>query len=111
MSQAADALAERIEHLIGHRPGIRIQKMFGGVAFMLHGHMLVGPMKDGDLMVRVGPDRYAQALNRPGASEMKFTGRVMKGFVTIAGDAVEDDEQLADWIAFAEVFVGALPPK
>lgn len=111
MSEASEALAERIENLIGHRPGIRLQKMFGGTAFMLHGNMLVGPMKDGNLMVRVGPELYAEALDRPGADEMKFTGRSMKGFVTVAGDVLEDDETLAEWIALAERFVGRLPAK
>lgn len=85
--------------------------MFGGVAFMLNGNMLVGPMKDGDLMVRVGPDLYEEALAREGATEMKFTGRSMKGFVTVAGDIVEDDEALGEWIALAERFVGNLPVK
>lgn len=111
MSQAADHLADRIRLLLADRPGIREQKMFGGVAFMLDGNMLVGPMKDGGLLARVGKDAYEEALTRPGARPMNFTGRTMAGFVEVDGDAVEDDDDLAGWIALAEAFVRTLPAK
>ena len=111
MSMASDALAERIRLLLGDGPNVREQKMFGGVAFMLNGNMLVGPMKDGGLLVRVGKDNYEDALARPGAAPMNFTGRTMAGFVEVSGDAIEDDEALQDWIDYARAFVVTLPPK
>ncbi len=43
MTEERDALAERIRDIIGDDPNITEKKMFGGIAFMLNGNMLVGP--------------------------------------------------------------------
>jgi len=104
-------MADRIRAVLGDRPNLREQKMFGGIAFMLNGNMLVGPIKGGGLLVRVGKQGYPAALERPGAAPMQFTGREMAGFVQVSGDVLEDEEVLADWIALAETFVATLPPK
>jgi len=38
--------------------------MFGGLCFMVSGNMCAGVVGN-ELMVRVGPDAYADALDRP----------------------------------------------
>lgn len=111
MSEAADDLAARIREQIGLLPGVTEQKMFGGVAFMLDGSMLVGPLKDGGLLARVGKDAYQDALTRPGASPMMFTGREMPGFVEVRGEGIETDADLGEWIELARRFVITLPKK
>lgn len=111
MSEASEELASRIREQIGLLPGITEQKMFGGVAFMLDGNMLVGPLKDGGLLARVGKDAYEAALARPGASPMMFTGREMPGFVEVRGEGIEADEDLARWIEMTRRFVITLPKK
>ncbi|MGB1111379.1 MAG: TfoX/Sxy family protein, partial [Gammaproteobacteria bacterium] len=45
-------LAERVRELLASRPDLVEKKMFGGLAFMLSGHMCVGILKD-RLMARV----------------------------------------------------------
>ena len=82
----------------------------GGICFTLNGNMLVGTMKDGELLARVGDAQEAEALQRPGARRMNFTGREMKGFIMVAADAL-DDEALREWISLAIAYVGPLPPK
>jgi hypothetical protein len=84
--------------------------MFGGLAFMHRGHMFVGILGD-TLMARVGPDQCADALRRPGARKMDFTGKPMKGYVFVSPDAIEADSVLEDWIAQCLAFAGSLPPK
>ena len=84
--------------------------MFGGICFTLNGNMMVGTMKDGELLARVGDAQEADALARPGARRMNFTGREMKGFIMVAADAL-DDEALREWISMATTFVGPMPPK
>jgi TfoX/Sxy family transcriptional regulator of competence genes len=111
MSEAADELASRIRAQIGLLPGVAEKRMFGGVAFMLDGNMLVGPMKDGGLLARVGKDAYAEALTLPGASPMTFTGREMPGFVEVREEGIETDDDLAAWIERARRFVVTLPKK
>lgn len=111
MSEASDELADRIRAVIGHRPGITEKKMFGGVCFMHYGNMLVGAMKPGSLLARVGPARFQEAQARPGATAMEMSGRQMTGFVEVTDEGIEGDDALLDWIAYSETFVRTLPPK
>ena len=62
-------------------------------------------------MVRVGPDHYAAALNKPHAREMDFTGKPMKGFVYVAPEGFESDDDLAGWVKICLDFVTTLPAK
>lgn len=86
------------------------KKMFGGVAFMYRDYMAFGPIND-TLMVRVGPEFYPKALEYDLVGEMEFTGRPMKGYVTVQPDAMLDDEQLFFWLTKAVEFVHSLPAK
>lgn len=111
MSLACDDLCDRIRRLLPPRASIIEKKMFGGVAFMLDGNMLVCPTKEGALIVRVGQKGMAEALAKPGASVMDMAGRSMSGFVVLAGDAIEDDDALEPWLDLARSFVATLPAK
>ena len=92
-----EQLAERVRHALRGRTGISEKKMFGGVAFLVGGKMLCGIVKN-DLMVRVGPERYGEALGRPHVRPMDFTGRPMKGFVFIGPAACDTREAVAAWV-------------
>jgi TfoX/Sxy family transcriptional regulator of competence genes len=83
--------------------------MFGGVAFLLDGKMFLG-VNSGDLMVRVGPDAYEQALARPHARPMDFTGRPLTGYVYVAAAGYKG-ASLARWANQAADFVATLPAK
>ncbi len=71
--------------------------MFGGLAFMLEGHMCRGVIKD-EMMVRVGPDGWREALARPHAREMDFTGRSLKGMIYVGEQGCQTDEAARDWV-------------
>ena len=105
-----EALAERLLLQVADDPDIKTRKMFGGYAIMWRGNMLAGVIGD-DLMVRVGPDAYEELLADPGAEEMRFTGRPMKGMLTVANESLSEDETLAAWVQRCKDFVGSLPPK
>ncbi|RUT33103.1 RNA methyltransferase [Arsenicitalea aurantiaca] len=111
MSLACEDLAERIRQCLGDPPGLREQRMFGGVAFMLHGNMMVGATREGALLVRVGKAGYAAALAEAGAEPMEMGGRHLPGFVVVGGDALEDPDLLDRWLARARALVLTLPPK
>lgn len=111
MSVASDGLADRIRALIGHLPGVTEKKMFGGAGFMLHGNMVVGAMKSGALMMRVGPDLHDAAIGRPGAEPMIQGGKEMRGFVLVTDEGIEDEDALKGNIDFAWAFVASLPAK
>jgi TfoX/Sxy family transcriptional regulator of competence genes len=103
-------LAKRVRMVLESQPGVTEKKMFGGLAFMVRGHMAVGITGD-ELMVRVGPSGWEEALSRSGVREMDFTGRSLKGFVYVGPAALARDEDLAEWVGRAIRFVDTLPQR
>jgi len=105
-----ERVAERVREIVQSRSGISERKMFGGLAFMLQGHMFIGVLGS-TLMARVGPDEYANALKRPYVREMDFTGRPMKGYVYVDPDGFGSVEALRFWLDKCYEFAASLPPK
>lgn len=89
--------------------GVTEKKMFGGICFMLHDHMLCGTGKLGYLF-RVGAAGEAEALSRPGAERMVHAGREYVGYLWVDPKSC-DAKGLRAWVALAKNFVEALPPK
>jgi TfoX/Sxy family transcriptional regulator of competence genes len=105
-----ERLAARVRKVLANQSGVSERKMFGGLAFLLDGKMSVGVMGD-DLMVRSGDDTYADALARPGARPMDFTGRVSKGMVYVAPSATSTPGGLRRWIDVGIAAARAAPSK
>lgn len=103
-------LAQRVREILARRKGFAAKEMMGGITFLLNGHMCCGVEKD-RLMVRVGPERYAEALARPHARPMDFTGRPLKGFVFVDPPGFKTDSGLRQWVLRGVEFVASLPPK
>lgn len=104
------SLAARIRQALAGRGGIVEKRMFGGVAFLLHGNMLVGVWND-SLIVRLGPEEGEKALSESHVGQFDVTGRPMKGWVMVEPDGLDTDSQLRDWIERAVSFVRMLPGK
>lgn len=104
------ALATRVRRLVMSDPAMVEKKMFGGLGFMLQGNMACG-IHGQDLVVRLSPAEAAAALDRPGARIFDITGRPMKGWLLVAGDACADDAVLQAWVEQAVAFARSLPPK
>ena len=105
-----EKLADRIREIAGAGPDRTERKMFGGIAFMLNANMFCGITRD-DLMVRVGPDRFDDALASPGARLMDFTGRPSKGMVFVGPAGYATDEQLRGWVEQTLDYARGLPAK
>lgn len=105
-----EGLAERVRGVIGEDPRLSERKMFGGLCLMVDGNMCVGIVGD-ELMVRVGPDGYTDALAHPDAREMDFTGKPMKSMVFVSARGIANDERLEAWVDRGLEFAGSLPPK
>jgi TfoX/Sxy family transcriptional regulator of competence genes len=103
-------LAQRIRELLGDMPGVEAKKMFGGVGFMLNGNMACGVNRD-DLIIRVGRDRYEEALAHPHSRPFDMTGRPMRGWVVVTPGGYESDADLKDWIEQGIGFARTLPQK
>ena len=84
--------------------------MFGGIAFMVRGHMACGILGD-SLMARIDPTETARWLDEPHVRPMDFTGRPMKGLVFVDPDGLATPKQLRTWVDRCVACVEAKPPK
>jgi hypothetical protein len=84
--------------------------MFGGIEFLLQGNMACG-VRNEQLIVRVGTERYEGALARPEVAVFDMTGRPMKGWVTVGPGGYASDAALEEWVQQGVDFALALPPK
>ena len=96
-----EKLADRIRELIALTyKNVEEKKMFGGLCFMVNDKMCVGVEQE-RLMVRLDPAKYDEIMEREGCSPMDFTGKVMKGYVFVAIDALNIKKKLEYWIRLA----------
>lgn len=106
-----EKLAARIETILEGTIGITNKKMFGGLCFLHNGNMLCGVDNKSQLMVRVGPDQYEQALAKNHAIEMDFTGRPLKGMIYVAPEGLKTKRDLTKWLDMGLRFTQTLPKK
>ena len=93
-----ELLADRIKiNLSEKKIRYREVKMFGGLCFMVDEKMCIGIMKD-SLLARIDPEDKDVLIENKNCSEMKFTGRPMKGFILVSPDGIDLDEDLIYWI-------------
>jgi TfoX/Sxy family transcriptional regulator of competence genes len=105
-----EGLAQRVMEVLSEQSGLVDKKMFGGVGYMVHGNMACGVNGDA-LIVRVGPDRYQEALAQPHVKPFDMTGRPMKGWVVVSAEGCQRDEALEAWIQRGVDFALTLEPK
>jgi TfoX/Sxy family transcriptional regulator of competence genes len=105
-----EKLAGRVRKVLARRRGIAEKKMFGGLSFLVNGHMSCGIVND-ELMVRVGPDGCEAALSRAHVRPMDFTGRPMKGLVYVGGKGISTERQLRSWIDRGVPFARSQPAR
>lgn len=103
-----EKLAMRVRQALGPRADVVEKKMFGGLCFMVNGSMCCG-LTQTDMMVRVGPEQYEDALAEPHARPMDFTGRPLKGMVYVAPSGLRTQSALAKWVGRGVAFVSTLP--
>ena len=104
------ALAQRIREALAGEPDLVEKRMFGGVGFLIRGNMACGVHGD-DLIVRVGPGRYPEALARPHARVFDMTGRPMAGWVEVAPAGVASAADLRRWLTLGVEHARTLPAK
>jgi TfoX/Sxy family transcriptional regulator of competence genes len=102
--------AQRIRDLLNRRKGITERKMFGGLAFLVNGHMACG-LNGERLMLRLGNEEAAQARTEPHTSPMDFTGKPLKSMVYVEPAGFRADDDLRAWVNRASKFAKSLPPK
>ncbi len=105
-----EGLAERVREQLSRYAAFTERKMFGGLCFLVRGHMCCGVLGE-ELLLRVGPSAYVEALTAPHAREMDFTGKPLKGMVFVRPEGVAEDADLLVWLLRGLDFVQTLPEK
>ena len=95
-----ETLADRIREFLVELPQVEEKQMMGGLAFMVNNKMCVGVIKY-EMMARIDPDIYEEALEKHGCRPMDFTGKTMKGWVFISPEGIERTTELEYWVNLA----------
>jgi TfoX/Sxy family transcriptional regulator of competence genes len=103
-------VAKRVRDVLSKECTVTERRMFGGLAFMVRGHMCCGIIGE-DLVVRVGPGQHQQALAESHARAMDFTGRPMRGFIYVSPLGYRSKANLRNWIRRGLRFVSSLPAR
>src|ERR671932_289214 len=104
-------LANRIRELIGAEADLSEQRMFGGLAFLIGGHMAVAASGQGGILVRVDPGETAALLEEPHARPFEMRGRQMDGWLRVDEAGVRTQEDLEPWVRRGVAYARSLPAK
>lgn len=104
-------LAERIREIVAVEPGLSERRMFGGLAFLLGGHLAVAASGQGGLMLRCDPDHTEDLLGQPGAAPMEMRGGEIRGWLRVDAASVATDDDLRRWAEVGVSYARSLPPK
>jgi hypothetical protein len=106
-----EELANRIRELLAGEHGVQEKKMFGGLAFLIGGHMAVSASGQGGLLLRVEPERTDELAQQPHARRFEMRGREMDGWLRLDPAGVATDADLGRWVAIGVAYARSLPPK
>jgi hypothetical protein len=104
-------LAHRIRELLAAEDGVVEQKMFGGLAFLIGGHMSVSASGQGGMLLRCDPAETDALLAKPHASPFVMRGRAMDGWLRIDPEGLRTRRALAGWVSRGVAYARSLPPK
>ena len=104
-------LANRIRELIAGEPDVTEKRMFGGLAFLIGGHMSISASGKGGAMVRVPPEETDALVAREHVSTVVMRGREMDGWVRVATEGVRTKRQLEQWVKRGVAVARSLPAK
>ena len=103
-------LVERVRSLLQRKAEFSERRMFGGLAFMVNGHMCCGVFNT-DLVLRLAPETVITSLSEPNTRPMDFTGRPIRSLIYVDATGIDAEEALETWIEKALLYVRSLPPK
>ena len=104
-------LAARIRDLIGADPELTEKKMFGGLAFLIRGHMAISASGQGGVLVHVDPGRSAGLVATTKATTAVMQGREMPGWLRVSREDLASDDDLSRWVDIGIGHARSLPPK
>lgn len=103
-------LAERIREHLAFVGDVTEKRMFGGLAFLVGGHMAVAANQAGGLLARVDPDEAMTLCLTPGVEVARMAGKDRPGWLTVEPDVLAEEDDLAAWVERGVAIAAALPP-
>src|SRR5207245_2322996 len=103
-----EVLAERIRTQLAGQPDVSEKKMFGGLAFLVGGHMAVAASGQGGLLVRTDPAESDALVASGDASPMVMRGRPMDGWLRMDADHVRTERRLSRWVKLGTSYARSL---
>ncbi len=104
-------VADRLREALIGEPGVVEKAMFGGLAFVVAGHLAVSASGQGGLLLRVDPAQTEALLDDPRATRFVMRGREMNGWLRVDVDAGVTDDELSRWVEHGVAYARSLPPK
>ncbi len=106
-----EELANRLREVLAGERGLTEKRMFGGLAFLINGHMAVSASGQGGLLVRVDPGATAALVRRPHVRPFEMRGREMDGWLRVDPQGARTKRQLEAWARRGVAYARSLPPK
>lgn len=105
------SLARRIRDIIGPDPELTEKKMFGGLAFLVRGHLAISASGQGGVMFRADPERTEELTAGGPVTVAVMRGREMPGWLRVSAEDVATDDELSPWVEIGIAYARSLPPK
>jgi len=106
-----EELEHRVREHVEHEQGLSEKRMFGGLAFMIDGHMAVAAGSKGGLLLRVDPAETESLVSEPHIGRFVMRGREMNGWLRVDPEAFRTEQELERWIRLGVSYARSLPAK
>ena len=104
-------LADRIRELLAGEAGVTEKRMFGGLAFLVGGHMAVAASGQGGPLVRIDPENSETLAGKPHTRPKEVRAREMRGLAA-GRPRGRSDQAAARTVGQRRVaYARSLPPK
>jgi hypothetical protein len=92
-------------------PDLTAKEMFGGLAFLICGHMAISASGQGGVLVHVDPGRSGDLVATTRAATAVMQGREMPGRLRVNPEDLASDDDLSGWVEIGVGHARSLPPK
>ena len=106
-----EELAARIRTAAEGEAGLSEKAMFGGLAFLVNGNMAVAASSQGGMLLRIDPASAGSLTDRPHVDRFEMRGRAMDGWLQVGPGALQQDDELQEWVDVGLRYARSLPPK
>ena len=93
-----EQLADRVRRAVSGAGAVEEKRMFGGLSFLVDGHLAVAVSGQGGLLVQVTDAERDALLAEPHVAPMVMGGRESRSWLHVQEQAVASAEQLRTWV-------------